>query len=197
MTPAPGKAKAKSHHRGLSDASLVAACLEGKDAAWAALIDKYKNLIFSIPVHSGLSQEDAADIFQTVCMDLLKELPRLREVQALAGWLIQVTRNKCFHRKKVTLQNKTQEIGDLDPPAAVSGEPDNILAQAQQEQLLREALLELTPQCQKLLTMLFFETPPRPYVEVAKELDRSRGAIGFMRRDCLQKLRKRLESSGL
>jgi RNA polymerase sigma factor (sigma-70 family) len=195
MTPAPGKAKAKPHTGHLSDASLVAACLEGHDSAWAALIDKYKNLIFSIPIHSGFSQEDAADIFQTVCMDLLKELPHLREVQALAGWLIQVTRNKCFHRKESALHSKIREIGDLDPPDP-SAEPDNVLAQAQEEQLLREALSELAPQCQKLLTMLFFEHPPRPYVEVAKELERSRGAIGFMRRDCLRKLRKKLESSG-
>jgi RNA polymerase sigma factor (sigma-70 family) len=195
MTAAPGKAKAKPQSRQRSDAFLVTECLEGKEPAWAALIDKYKNLIFSIPIRCGFSQEEAADIFQTVCLDLLTELPRLREVQALAGWLIQVTRNKCFHRKESVLHNKIQEIGDLDPPD-LSALPDNVLAEVQQEQLLREALSELTPQCQKLLRMLFFEAPPRPYVEVAKELHRSRGAIGFMRRDCLQKLRKRLESSG-
>ena len=76
------------------------------------LIFRYKNLIFSIPIRYGFSEEDAADIFQAVCMDLLAELPRLREPKALAGWLIQVTRNKCFHRKRETQRHSVQEIGE-------------------------------------------------------------------------------------
>jgi DNA-directed RNA polymerase specialized sigma24 family protein len=92
-----------------SDEQLVRDCLKGKDSAWSALIFKYKNLIFSIPIRYGFSEEDAADIFQAVCMGLLAELSRLREPKALAGWLIQVTRNKCFHRKRETQRHSMQE----------------------------------------------------------------------------------------
>jgi hypothetical protein len=45
--------------------------------------------------------------------------------------------------------------------------------------------------------MLFFENPPRPYEAVAKELQLARGSIGFTRRSCLDKLKKRLESLGI
>jgi len=194
MTPAPGKARSRPEHRP-SDAYLIEQCLKGKESAWMALIDKYKNLIFSIPIHYGFSQEDSADIFQSVCMDLLAELPRLREPKALAGWLIQVARNKCFHRKESLGRSKVQEIGDLDPPAPFS-EPENLLAQAEQEQFLREAMDELPAQCRELVNMLFFENPPRPYEEIAKELRMARGSVGFMRKNCLDKLRERLESLG-
>jgi RNA polymerase sigma factor (sigma-70 family) len=190
MTPAPGKAKATKNQ--VSDAYLIAECLKGRESAWASLIEKYKNLIYSIPVRYGFSEEDSADIFQSVCMDLLAELPRLREPQALAGWLIQVARNKCFHRKQSSTRSKVQEIGDLDPPAPFE-EPENLLSQAQQEQLLREALAELPSQCRELVSMLFFETPPRSYEEVAKELRMARGSVGFMKKNCLDKLRERLE----
>ena len=194
MTPAPGKAQVKPKLRA-TDAYLIEECLKGKESAWTALIDKYKNLIFSIPVHYGFSEEDSADIFQSVCMDLLAELPRLREPKALAGWLIQVARNKWFHRKESLSRSKVQEIGDLDPPAPFS-EPENLLAQAQQEHLLREALDELPSQCRELVNMLFFENPPRPYEEIAKELRMARGSVGFVRRNCLDKLRERLETLG-
>jgi RNA polymerase sigma factor (sigma-70 family) len=190
MTSAPGKAKATKNQ--VSDAHLIAECLKGRESAWASLIEKYKNLIYSIPVRYGFSEEDSADIFQSVCMDLLAELPRLREPQALAGWLIQVARNKCFHRKQSSTRSKVQEIGDLDPPAPFE-EPENLLSQAQQEQLLREALAELPSQCRELVSMLFFETPPRSYEEVAKELRMARGSVGFMKKNCLDKLRERLE----
>jgi DNA-directed RNA polymerase specialized sigma24 family protein len=44
--------------------------------------------------------------------------------------------------------------------------------------------------------MLFFENPPRPYEEIAKELRMARGSVGFVRRNCLDKLRERLETLG-
>jgi RNA polymerase sigma factor (sigma-70 family) len=182
--------------QGHSDSYLIEHCKRGSETAWSGLIDKYKNLIFSIPLHYGFSEEDSADLFQAVCMDLLAELPRLREVKALPAWLIQVTRNKCFHRKQSLHRSNVHSIDDFDPPAASIGEPDNLVAQVQKEQLLREALAELSPQCRQLVRMLFFDNPPRPYEEVARELKLSEGSIGFTRRNCLEKLKERLEVLG-
>jgi RNA polymerase sigma factor (sigma-70 family) len=196
MTTAPGKAKTGTKHQ-QSDERLIAECIKGKESAWADLIDKYKNLIFSIPIRYGFSEEDSADIFQAVCMDLLAELPRLRDPKALPGWLIQVARNKCFHKKQSLLRHKEQGIDDFDELSDAPGETENLVAQVQQEQFLRGAFADLSPQCRELIRMLFFENPPRPYEEVAKELGLARGSIGFTRRHCLDKLRERLESLGI
>jgi RNA polymerase sigma factor (sigma-70 family) len=195
MTTAAKPAKEKTA-TGKADSNLVKECIKGKESAWTELIDKYKNLIFSIPIHYGFSEEDSADIFQAVCMDLLAELPRLREAQALPAWLIQVARNKCFHCKRALQNHKVQAIDDLNPPAAAIHEPENIVAHVQQEQLLRDALSDVSPQCRQLIQMLFLETPSRPYEEVARELNLAEGSIGFTRRSCLEKLRKRLEALG-
>jgi RNA polymerase sigma factor (sigma-70 family) len=210
MTTGPKKARIGATKQ-FSDSHLVQKCLKGDEAAWAALIGKYKNLIFSIPMRYGFSEEDSADIFQAVCIDLLTELPRLREPNALAGWLIQVARNKCFHRKKSqqsqrlqenvqeqvqeSSHDKVQEIKDSHSHASPA-EPERLLAQLEQEQVLHEALLGLSPRCRQLVHMLFFEMPVRPYQEVAKELDLATGSIGFIRRRCLDKLRLRLEQLG-
>jgi RNA polymerase sigma factor (sigma-70 family) len=178
-----------------SDATLVKQCLRGSEAAWAKLIGKYKNLIYSIPIRYGFSQEDSADIFQAVCLDLLNELPRLRQPNALAGWLIQVARNKCFHRKRA--EQRQEPLPTENQGAATSGmKPDELIAQSQREQQIRGALLTLSPRCQRLMQMLFFELPARPYEAVAKDLEVALGSIGFMRRRCLEKLRTRLEQLG-
>src|SRR5258708_8549437 len=84
-----------------SDERLVAACRKGDQQAWSALIDKYKNLIFSIPIKLGL-YDDAADIFQAVCLDLLTDLPRLREPRALPKWLMQTCYHKCLQSRRRT-----------------------------------------------------------------------------------------------
>ena len=194
MSTAPGKARTELTNQ-FSDSHLVQECLKGNESGWSALIGKYKNLIFSIPIRYGLSEEDAADIFQAVCMDLLTELPRLREPNALAGWLIQVSRNKCFHRKQAQERYKVQEIDDLNSYASPA-EPEGLVTQVEQEQVLREALLDLSPRCRQLVHMLFFEMPARPYQQVASELELAAGSIGFIRRRCLDKLRRRLEELG-
>jgi RNA polymerase sigma factor (sigma-70 family) len=194
MKPAPGKTK-KARTNQFSDAALVKECLQGSEAAWSALVGKYKNLIYSIPVRFGFSQEDSADIFQTVCLDLLNELPRLREPNALAGWLIQVARNKCFHKKQAQHRHGETELDDSAAQELVA-EPDDLIAQIQREQMVREALLELAPRCQKLVQMLFFDVPARPYESVAKDLGVALGSIGFIRKRCLEKLRMQLERIG-
>jgi RNA polymerase sigma factor (sigma-70 family) len=194
MTTAPRQAKTGPSKQ-FSDARLVQDCLKGSEAAWSTLIDKYKNLIFSIPIRYGFSEEDSADIFQAVCMDLLTELSRLREPNALAGWLIQVARNKCFHRKQAQQRHPVQETDDLNSYAS-RDELERVIAQVEEEQVLREAVSALSPRCRQLVQMLFFETPVRPYEEVAKELSLASGSIGFIRRRCLDKLRQRLEELG-
>jgi len=63
------------------DEWLVQGCIQGDHQAWEALIDKYKRLIFSIPIKYGASSADAADVFQAVCIEVLNSLPQLKNVQ--------------------------------------------------------------------------------------------------------------------
>ncbi len=181
-----------------SDERLVAACRKGDQQAWAALVDKYKNLIFSIPIKLGL-YDDASDIFQSVCLDLLNDLQRLREPRALPKWLMQTCYHKCLQarrraEKNVSLSEENGEIPVEDGNPSTL--PDDILLQLEREQMVRNAITELSPRCERMVRMLFFETPARPYEEVAKELGIATGSIGFIRGRCLTKLKQQLENMG-
>src|SRR5580704_17766419 len=83
-----------------NDARLVTECLSGNEEAWSLLIDKYKALIYSIPVKYGLPPDEAADVFQATCMELLIRLPQLREPAALPKWLMQVAHHQCYRWKQ-------------------------------------------------------------------------------------------------
>ena len=67
---------------------------------------------------------------------------------------------------------------------------------AKQEQALRNAVATLSPRCQQLVHMLFYETPSRPYAEIASQLGLAAGSIGFIRGRCLEKLRRALGQAG-
>ena len=180
------------------DDRLVAECLQGDQQAWSALIEKYKNLIFSIPIKLGL-YDDAADIFQAVCLDLLTDLPRLREPRALPKWLMQTCYHKCLQSRRRTEKHVPFAEEDDKTLADIGGQsrlPDDMLVQLEKEQMVRDAISELSPRCEQMIRMLFFETPARPYEEVAKELGLATGSIGFIRGRCLGKLKQQLENKG-
>jgi RNA polymerase sigma factor (sigma-70 family) len=178
------------------DERLVSECCNGNQAAWSALIEKYKNLIFSIPIKFGLSREDAADVFQAVCIDLLVGLPRVREPKALPKWLMQTSFHQCLRWKKDKLPVDSSSDTNRELEAAGSELPEEMLSQVQREQGLREAIAALPARCKQMVGMLFFEDPPRPYQEVASELKLATGSIGFIRGRCLKKLRKLLQEKG-
>ena len=74
--------------------------------------------------------------------------------------------------------------------------PEHMLAELEKEQLVRDSIAQLNPRCEQMVRMLFFENPPRPYHEVARDLGVATGSIGFIRGRCLQKLKKQLEKMG-
>ena len=180
-----------------SDDRLVGACRKGDQQAWSALLDKYKNLIYSIPIKLGL-YDDAADIFQAVCLDLLTDLPRLREPRALPKWLMQTCYHKCLQARRRTEKNVALAEEDVETSAEgnLPTLPDDMLVQLEKEQMVRNVIAELSPRCEQMVRMLFFETPPRPYDEIAKELGIATGSIGFIRGRCLGKLKQQLEKMG-
>ncbi|HST77221.1 MAG TPA: RNA polymerase sigma factor [Verrucomicrobiae bacterium] len=178
------------------DEKLVQDCLNGDEKAWNRLIDKYKRLIYSVPVKYGLSPDDAADVFQNVCVDLFTNLAKLRKIESIRSWLITVATHKCFHHKRhqrqdVELDAMEQEMAEELAPAA-----PQVMQEVQEEQAVRDAILRLSPRCADLVKMLFFEQPPLPYTEVAQRLGLATGSIGFIRGRCLNRLQKILAELG-
>jgi RNA polymerase sigma factor (sigma-70 family) len=178
------------------DAKLVKECLSGNEEAWSSLIEKYKALIYSIPIKYGLSRQDASDVFQATCLELLARLPDLRKPRALAKWLMQVTHHECYRWKRSQQRMVSRDAEPDLPEPQIPAIAESLLQQTQEEQILRDAVRLLTPQCQRLVALLFFETPPRPYAEVASELGLAQGSIGFTREKCLERLRRHISEAG-
>jgi RNA polymerase sigma factor (sigma-70 family) len=195
MSPVLTKVEKKSRSA-WDDTRLVKECLAGNEEAWSLLIDKYKALIYSIPVKYRLPPHEAADVFQSTCMELLTRLPELREPRALPKWLMQVAHHQCY-RVKRQQQRLVSRDGDTDlPDPETPAIAESLVQRTQEEQMLREAMGILSPQCRKLVELLFFETPPRPYTEVAAELGLALGSIGFTRQKCMDRLRRHLDEKG-
>lgn len=181
------------------DERLVGACLAGDERAWQALIDKYKNLVYSVPRKYRMSSDDAADVFQAVWIEAYNDLPRLRQVGSLRTWLLTIASHQAFHWKRRYVRHQEREGTPIESPGfqpAAEPGPD-LIAEAEREQALRDAIQQLSERCRDMVRMLFFEDPPVPYAEVAARLGLAIGSIGFTRGRCLERLRRALPHGGL
>lgn len=185
-----------------SDQPLIHACLAGDRRAWETLIRRYERLLYSIPIRCGLSEDDAADVFQVVCLRLLENLGKLRDERHLTGWLVTTAKHESWrlHRRRKRQQNETSldpnDPGDLESVPGSDPAPHEEIIRLENEQLVRRAMSELAERCRLLLSLLYHTDPPPSYVEIARRLDVSPGAIGPTRARCLQQMKKVLDRLG-
>lgn len=181
------------------DRTLVAACLEGDHSAWEALIARYQRLIYSIPIKARLSQDDAADIFQSVCLKLYEKLATIRDRERISSWLITTTSRECW---RLSARNRRESVptasGDDDDSFLKEIPAKGPLADEQRETLdqqhqVRQAVEALPDRCRELITMLFYQKDELGYVEIAGRMRMPVPSVGPTRARCLEKLRKLLE----
>jgi len=195
IPPTETKPDKRSARTVWSDEQLVAECLQGNQNAWEAMVEKYRNLVYSVPVKYRMPPQDAADVFQAVWTELFAELPKLRSAGALRSWLITVAGHKCYQWKRQQVTQDQAEDATLELVDPQASYPDWRQV-VEREQMLRDALFQLPPRCREMVRLLFYQQPPLPYKEVAEKLGLAEGSIGFIRGRCLKKLRTVLEGMG-
>lgn len=190
--PASTKA-AESKEEYRSDPALIQACLDGDESAWNELVERYGRLVYSIPQRYGLSPSDADDVFQNVFTIVLRRLDSLRDQTRLSAWLITTTHRECWR-----LGKQARGQTELDETIADGRIPPSEQVQRwERQQLVREALSQLDPRCQELLTALFLDSTSPSYEEVAERLGMAVGSVGPTRARCFKKLETILEALGI
>jgi RNA polymerase sigma factor (sigma-70 family) len=170
---------------------LVTRARDGERAAWEALVERYAPLVWSICRRRQLDRTDAEDVAQAVWLRLLEQLDNLRDPAALPGWLATTTKRECYR-----VQDARYRLAFAGPVLDAEKLPDDQSATAEDELLvaerhaaLRDALADLPPDCQRLLTLLIAD-PPIPYAEISSRLGIAVGSIGPYRSRSLDRLRR-------
>ena len=142
---------------------LVTCARNGDKQAWDALVERYAPLIWSICRRHRLAGADAEDVGQSVWLQLVDQLDKVRDPAALPGWLATTTRREC-----------ARVLGAAHGPRAaryaLNAEtiPDDQAQMAEHQVLvaerhaaLREAFLHLPYSDQQLIALLS-QDPPVP-----------------------------------
>jgi len=184
-----GPARTMRYDRPVTD--LVTRAARGDQRAWDDLVERYAPLVWSVCRRYQLSSADAEDVHQTVWLQLVSRLDKIRDPAALPGWLATTTRRECGRVVRATRGPRAAEhVPDAETiPDQQAWVADQELLEAERHAALREALARLPPSCQRLIGKLI-EDPPLTYAQISAALNIPVGSIGPLRSRCLDRLRR-------
>lgn len=177
------------------DAALVRRCAKGEQAAWDELVDRYQRLIYAVPRRAGLSEEQAADVFQEVFLTLFEKIGDIEQPDRIRSWIVTTAKFKTWAVVRgskglyspTTDEDMEAELANIRDQTPLA---DEMLIELEQQHLIRTAMLELEERCRKILSMLYLGSAAASYSEVAAAIGVGETSISPLRSRCLKKLEK-------
>lgn len=91
------------------DQIIIKAIIEGDAQAFTVLVDRYKDLVFTLAFRMLKRREDAEEVCQDVFVKIYKSLYKFKGESKLSTWIYRVTYNSCLDIIKKQ-KRKHQEI---------------------------------------------------------------------------------------
>lgn len=160
----------------------------GDVGAMDELVDLLTPVLWHTARAQGASDGLAQDVVQTAWLRLVENADRVKDPQAVMGWLIVTVRREAWRLQKA----QVREDHDLDEdfPDHLPG-PSTVALRREGHRVLWTHFKQLSPRCQALLRVIAFADRP-DYAAVSESLGMPMGSIGPTRGRCLAKLRTAL-----
>jgi RNA polymerase sigma factor (sigma-70 family) len=181
-----------------TDGELLLACRRGQQDAWDELVERFQRLVSTVPRRAGLSEEQAADVFQEVFLTLFQKMDEIEQPDKLRSWLVTTAKFKTWNiirgeKEFVEAKSEDDEFDLLSLIPDDSPLADKVLLELEEQHLVRTALGKLEERCRTILSMLYLQDEAAAYAEVAKIVGVSDTSISPLRARCLKKLLQILE----
>lgn len=161
---------------------------DGDVRAMDELVDLLTPVLWHTARAQGAGDQLAQDAVQTAWLRLVEGSERIKDPQAVMGWLIVTVRRECWRSTRVA--GRTD--GELDETTPdVQPDPATVTVRRADHRVLWAHVQRLTPRCQALLRVIAFADKP-DYAAVSEALKMPVGSIGPTRGRCLAKLRAAL-----
>jgi RNA polymerase sigma-70 factor (ECF subfamily) len=184
-----------------SETELVAACRRGDAGAWDEIFQRHYAATgrFIFQLAPDFTREDVEEICQETFLTVIKNIASFQGHSQFQTWLFRIAANKAHdYRQKqraakrgggqtpISLQAEDPENGlTIDPSSPLPG-PDLTLINAENIELVGEALEELGGPCQEVIELRYFAD--LSYEEIAAELKLNPKTVSSRLSKCLDKL---------
>lgn len=157
----------------LSEADLIAACLDGRPGAFDLVVERHRRAVYQICYRFMGNHEDASDLSQDVFLRVFRGLGRFKGTAALGTWIHRIAVNACLNRVAVKTP-KTEPIEDEQHIDRTSESAPERLLRGERAVRVRQAVVKLPEKQRAALVMRVYQD--LSHQEIAAALGTSVGA---------------------
>lgn len=167
------------------DVQLVVRAVEKHDqAAYAELLDRYKDSVYFLLLKMVNNKDDAEDLTIEAFGKAFRNIGQYTPNYAFSTWLFRIATNNCidFIRKKRTVTVSldrsftSSDGGEMTMDVRSDGlDPEENLIRKQKSMIMRDLVEKLKPRYRLLVELRYFQE--LSYEEIAERLDLPLGTV--------------------
>ena len=143
---------------GQSDSEIISRVLRGEQNAYAELVNRYQNYVFTLTLRLIKSREDAEEVAQDVFVKAYRSLADFRGESKFSTWLYTITNTTSI----TFLRKKKLEVHSLDNEKVFemaeskdSGLRANTIEQKSRVSMVTKAIALLSPADAEIITLFY------------------------------------------
>mgnify|MGYP003577557810 CR=1 FL=1 len=142
----------------LTDTDIIQQVLLGNQSAYATLVNRYQNFVFTIVLRYIKAREDAEEVAQDVFVKAYRSLADFKGNSKFSTWLYTITTTSCL----TALRKKKLEVHSLDNEKVFAvadnidgGMQANGIEQKSRVRMVNEAIQLLSPEDGQIITLFY------------------------------------------
>lgn len=143
---------------GLNDNEIISKVLKGDHSAYAGLVNRYQDYVFTLTLRIIKNREDAEEIAQDVFIKAYKYLSDFRGESKFTTWLYTIVNNTCIsflRKKKLDIRSLDNEQVFEAADNRDSGMRANMIEQKSKLAMVNDAIRLLSPDDAQIITLFY------------------------------------------
>jgi len=181
---------------GPSDIEIISRVLKGEQSAYAELVNRYQNYVFTLTLRFIKSREDAEEVAQDIFVKAYRSLADFRGASKFSTWLYTIVNTTCI----TFLRKKKLDIHSLDNEKIFetvqnqdSGFNANQVEQKSKVHMVNSAINMLGADDAEVLTL--FYKAEQSLEEISRILGMETNAVKVRLHRARQRLKEKMETS--
>ncbi len=191
--------------KGKKDLGLVEKAKNGDQAAYAELMDRYRESVYFMLLKMIKNSDDAEDLTIEAFGKAFNRLEQYSPSYAFSTWLFKIASNNCIdfiRKKRVYLTSMDHAYANSDGDSvridveSNTLDPEEEIIKNQKVKMMRLVVSKLKPRYRELIEKRYFQE--LSYEEIAQEMDLPLGTVKaqlFRARDFLANMMKNTKDS--
>ena len=143
----------------LNDQHYINLVIGGDTHAFAVLVDRYKNLVFTLSFKMLQNREEAEEVSQDAFIKVYRSLPKFKSESKFSTWLYKITYNTCLDRlrskKRTTQIVSVDDFGEKEVRTLIN--VLDTIEERERKQMIQNCLNLLPGEDSFLLTLYYFQ----------------------------------------